>query len=63
MYEIEALEYAKAKSLPDMEHGFTISTNYGLLVIDADAAPPIIKAVAKALDRKIAKVRKEAERG
>lgn len=63
MFEIDALEYALAKVLPDMERGFTINTNYGELVIDADDAAPIIKSVTKTLERKIAKARKEAGRG
>ncbi|VBF96449.1 hypothetical protein [Burkholderia pseudomallei] len=32
---IEALRYALAKQVPDMERGFVIQTNYGDLVIDA----------------------------
>lgn len=58
MTEIEELEYARAKYLPDMARGFTINTNYGELVIDDDDVAAIIKIVAKTLDRKIATIRR-----
>lgn len=63
MFEIEALKYAMAKCLPDMERGFTISTNYGELPIEAESAKPIIDAVAKVLNRKITKALKEQSHG
>ncbi|KIX68477.1 hypothetical protein [Burkholderia pseudomallei] len=35
---IDALRYALAKQVPDMERGFTIQTSYGELKIDAEDA-------------------------
>lgn len=49
----EALRYALAKQVPDMERGFTIQTNYGDLTIDAEDAGRIAAAVKLALTRKL----------
>ncbi len=54
------LEYSLAKRVPDMESGFSISTNYGELFIDADEAEPIIKAVRRAIEKNL-KIAKKSE--
>ncbi|OFZ65828.1 MAG: hypothetical protein A2V79_08390 [Betaproteobacteria bacterium RBG_16_56_24] len=51
------LEYSLAKRVPDMERGFTIETSYGGIVIEADQAPKIIKAVRAALQRELAEAK------
>lgn len=47
------LEYALAKQVPDMARGFTIETSFGSIVIEADDAPKIIKAVRAAVQREL----------
>lgn len=49
----DELEYALAKQVPDMARGFTIETSYGRIVIEADQAPKIVKAVRAALQREL----------
>jgi len=43
------LEYSLAKRVPDMARGFTIHTNYGDIMIEADQAPAIMERVREAL--------------
>lgn len=48
------LEYSLAKRVPDMARGFVIETSYGRIVIEADDAPKIVRAVRTALQRELA---------
>jgi len=52
------LEYALAKQLPSMERGFEVSTSYGTFTIEAEDSAPVIKALAKIMERKLAKLKK-----
>lgn len=54
---IEDLMYSLAKRVPDLEYGFVIETSYGRIVIEADQAPKIIKAVRSALQRELNEVK------
>lgn len=48
------VSYALSKQVPDMERGFSISTNYGDIVVDGEEGREIIEAVRKMLERKYA---------
>lgn len=54
---IDDLMYSLAKRVPDMARGFVIDTSYGRIVIEADQAPKIIKAVRSALQRELDEVK------
>ena len=54
--ERDCLGYALAKQVPDMERGFTISTNYGDIWIDAEDAEPLQRQVKLMLIQKLANV-------
>lgn len=49
----QELSYALAKQVPDMERGFTIQTNYGELIVQAEDAKPFIAAITKLLKREL----------
>lgn len=51
------LEYSLAKRVPDMARGFMIHTNYGDIMIEADQAPKIMKAVRTALQHELNEAR------
>lgn len=51
--EHERLSYALAKQVPDMERGFSVTTSYGEIVIDAEDAAVIAEAVRMVLRRKL----------
>lgn len=52
------LKYALAKQLPSMERGFEVATTYGTFTIEAEDSAPVIKALTKILERKLAKLEK-----
>ena len=52
------IEYSLAKRVPNMERGFAIETDYGRILIEADQAPKIIKAVRAALNADLVEARK-----
>ncbi|KHK58137.1 hypothetical protein PI86_11030 [Burkholderia sp. A9] len=52
--EAEAIGYALAKQVPDMERGFTIQTSYGNIEIGAEDAGQVAALVRKILQRKLA---------
>lgn len=54
----EDLEYALAKQLPSMARGFEIATSYGTFTINAEDSAPVIKAVSKIIERKLARLSK-----
>lgn len=56
----EDLGYALAKQLPSMDRGFEITTNYGTFTIEAEDSAPVIKALSKIIERKLAKLSKGA---
>lgn len=49
---LNSLGYALSKQVPDMARGFTIHTNYGDIVIEAQDASPIAKVVRAQLQAK-----------
>lgn len=55
--QIEDLMYSLEKRVPDMARGFAIDTSYGRIVIEADQAPKIVKAVRSALQRELDEVK------
>lgn len=48
------LGYALAKQVPDMENGFTISTDYGFIRIDAEDAIAFARLAGVLLTKKLA---------
>lgn len=50
----QRLSYAMAKQVPAMERGFTISTNYGDIWIDAEDAEPFQRLAKLMLNQKLA---------
>jgi hypothetical protein len=54
--EINQLEYALCKQIPDMERGFNIETNYGYIEISNLEAPKIIKIVREILEKELAEL-------
>lgn len=52
-FSAEAIRYALAKQVPDMERGFTIQTNYGELQIDAKDAPRVARVVHSILQKQL----------
>ena len=50
----DTLSYALAKQVPAMERGFTISTSYGDIWIDADDAEPFQRLAKLMLTQKLA---------
>jgi hypothetical protein len=53
------LNYALAKQIPDMARGFVVATSYGSIIIDAEDSAPVIKALTKMLEHKLAKLSKQ----
>jgi hypothetical protein len=51
--EHDRLGYALAKQVPDMGRGFSISTSYGEIVIEAEDADVIAGAVRMVLRRRL----------
>ncbi len=56
---INQLNYAIAKQIPDMARGFVIQTNYGEIAIDSVDAPTVIDAVKAIIQRNIKAQRDE----
>ncbi len=52
--EQERISYALAKQVPAMERGFTISTSYGDIWIDAGDAEPFQRLAKLMLNQKLA---------
>ena len=52
--EQERISYALAKQVPAMERGFTISTSYGDIQIDAEDAEPFQRLAKLMLTQKLA---------
>lgn len=52
-FEQEILDYALAKQVPDMENGFTISTSYGFIRIDAEDALAFARLASELLTKKL----------
>ena len=52
--EQERISYALAKQVPAMERGFTISTSYGDIQIDAGDAEPFQRLAKLMLTQKLA---------
>lgn len=52
--EQDRLSYALAKQVPAMERGFTLSTSYGDIEIDADDAEPFQRLAKRMLIEKLA---------
>lgn len=50
----DTLSYALAKQVPAMARGFTISTSYGDIQIDADDAEPFQRLAKLMLNQKLA---------
>jgi len=59
-YYIDNLGYSLSKRVPNMEHGFTISTDYGDIAIDGEEGRAIITATRKLLERKLVRAEKVA---
>ena len=57
-YHIDNLFYSLSKRIPNMERGFSISTDYGEIHIDGEEGRTIITATRKLLERKLAKAEK-----
>lgn len=53
------LKYALAKQLPSMERGFEVATSYGTFTIEAEDSAPVIKALTRMMERKLAKLEKD----
>jgi hypothetical protein len=51
--------HALSKHVPDMEHGFTIHTNYGDLEIHQDEVAPFIDTLTRCLIKRLEKERKD----
>ena len=52
--EQDCLSYALAKQVPAMTRGFTISTSYGDIQIDAEDAEPFHRLAKLMLNQKLA---------
>lgn len=50
----DRLRYDLCKKVPDMAHGFTLSTSYGDIWIDAEDAEPFQRLAKRMLNQKLA---------
>jgi len=51
------ITYALSKQIPDMERGFTISTSYGDLVVEAHEAAAFVEAANLLMFQRLAALR------
>lgn len=56
--QIDHINYALAKQIPNMERGFSIGTNYGHIFVDEEEAASFIKLAQKMMEKRLKRAEK-----